>query len=51
MLKILLVLLVIWLALSVIGFVVKSLLWLGLIALALFVITSIVGYVKRNQLR
>ena len=41
-------LLVAWLVLSVLGFVVKGLLWLALVGIALFVITAIVGWVRRK---
>jgi hypothetical protein len=41
-------LLVIWLVLSIIGFAVKGLLWLALIALVLFVATGVWGWVKRK---
>lgn len=51
MLKILLVILVVWLAISLIGFIIKGLFWLGVIGLALFAVTSIYGYVKRQSLR
>ncbi|WP_353647898.1 hypothetical protein ABLG96_13530 [Nakamurella sp. A5-74] len=42
------VLLVIWIVLAVVGFVVKSLLWLAIVALVLFVITAVYGWVKRK---
>jgi hypothetical protein len=42
------VLLVVWLILAVVGFVVKSLLWLAVIALILFVATAAYGWVKRK---
>ncbi|RKR19801.1 hypothetical protein [Arthrobacter oryzae] len=41
-------LLVIWLVLSIVGFAVKGLLWLALIALVLFVATGVWGWVKRK---
>ncbi|WP_445154144.1 hypothetical protein ACTWLI_12515 [Arthrobacter sp. Hor0625] len=41
-------LLVIWLILSVLGFVVKGLLWLAVIGLVLFVATAAWGWVKRK---
>ena len=41
-------LLVLWLILSVIGFTVKGLIWLAFIALALFVITGIFGFIRRK---
>ncbi|GAA5020099.1 hypothetical protein [Actinopolymorpha pittospori] len=49
MLRILLIIAIVWLVLSVIGFVVKGLLWLGLIALVLFLATSVWGWVKRSS--
>lgn len=42
------VLLLIWLALSVAGFVIKGLLWLGVVGIVLFVVTAAWGVVKRN---
>ncbi|MDQ0756131.1 hypothetical protein [Arthrobacter sp. B3I4] len=41
-------LLVIWLILSILGFVVKGLLWLAIIGLVLFVATAVWGWVKRR---
>ncbi|MGH3488644.1 MAG: hypothetical protein ACRDP8_12135 [Actinopolymorphaceae bacterium] len=49
MLKILLVIAAIWLAIAVISFLFKSLLWLAIIALVLFLATSAWGWVKRNS--
>ena len=48
MLAIVGVLLVVWIVLAVVGFVVKSLLWLGVVALVLLVITAAYGWVKRK---
>jgi hypothetical protein len=42
-------LLVLWLILSILGFVIKGLLWLALIGIVLFVITAIVGYLRRSS--
>ena len=42
------VLLVVWLVLAVVGFVVKSLLWLAIVALVLFVATAAFGWVRRK---
>ena len=42
-------LLVIWLALSVVGFVVKGLVWLAVIGLILFLGTAAIGYVRRKS--
>ncbi len=41
-------LLVIWLILSILGFVVKGLLWLAVIGLVLFAATAAWGWVKRK---
>jgi hypothetical protein len=41
-------LLVVWLILSILGFVVKGLLWLAIIGLVLFVATLVWGWVKRK---
>ena len=41
-------LLVVWLVLSILGFVIKSLLWLAVIGLVLFVATAVWGWLKRN---
>ncbi len=42
-------LLVIWLVIVVIGFVVKSLLWLAVLGLVLFVGTAAYGAIKRRS--
>ncbi|MET4780072.1 hypothetical protein [Glaciihabitans sp. UYNi722] len=47
MLKLILALLVIWLVLSVIGFVIKGLFFLAVIGIILFVITAIIGFIRR----
>ncbi|UEL27823.1 MULTISPECIES: hypothetical protein [Micrococcaceae] len=41
-------LLIIWLVLSILGFVIKGLVWLAVIGLVLFVATAVWGWVKRN---
>ncbi|WP_189337638.1 hypothetical protein [Arthrobacter sp. AFG7.2] len=41
-------LLVIWLVLSILGFIIEGLLWLAVIGLVLFVATSVWGWLKRN---
>ena len=48
MIGLIIFLLVLWLALSILGFVVKGLIWLAVIGLVLFVITAIVGYFRRG---
>lgn len=40
------ILLIAWLALSILGFVVEGLLWLAILGIVLFVITAIVGMVR-----
>jgi uncharacterized membrane protein YccC len=44
-------LLVIWLVLAVLGFVIKGLFWLAVIGIILFVVTAIVGYIRRGGSR
>jgi hypothetical protein len=41
-------LLVLWVVLSIVGFTVKGLLWLAVIALILFVVTGIFGFIRRG---
>lgn len=48
MIALLVILLLIWLGLGIVGFVIKGLIWLGIIGLVLFVITAIVGWVRRK---
>ncbi|MGB3438609.1 MAG: hypothetical protein WBA97_07625 [Actinophytocola sp.] len=50
MLVLVIILLVAWLILSVIGFAIKGLLWLGLIGVVLFIGTVAVGAVRRRSL-
>jgi LPXTG-motif cell wall-anchored protein len=42
-------LLVIWIALSILGFVVKGLVWLAIIGLVLFLATAAFGFVRRKS--
>ena len=44
-------LLVLWVVLAVVGFVVKSLLWLAIVAIILFVATGIFGAIRRRSVR
>lgn len=46
--NIIIAILVIWAVLAVLGFVVKGLLWLAIIALVLFAATVVWGMVKRR---
>ncbi len=41
-------LLVVWLVLAILGFVIKGLFWLAVIGIVLFVVTAIVGYIRRG---
>jgi hypothetical protein len=41
-------LLVIWIALIVVGAVIKGLFWLIIVGVVLFLITSLVGFVRRR---
>ena len=41
-------LLVIWLVLAVLGFIIHSLLWLAWVAIILFVVTAVVGWIRRR---
>lgn len=45
---ILVILLLIWLAMSVAGFVIKGLLWLAVLGIILFVATAIYGFIKNK---
>jgi hypothetical protein len=47
MLTLVLVLLAAWLILSIVGFALEGLLWLGIIGIVLFVATAIIGFVRR----
>ena len=44
-------LLVLWVVLAVVGFVVKSLLWLAIVAIVLFIATGIFGAIRRRAPR
>jgi hypothetical protein len=46
----LIILLVVWLALAVVGVIVKSLFWLLIVGVVLFVATAAIGFVKRKTL-
>lgn len=48
MIRIIVALLIIWLVLSILGFVIKGLLWLAILGLVLFLITALVGFIRRN---
>ena len=46
----LVVLLVVWLVLAIVGFALKSLVWLGIIGIVLFVGTAILGLLRRRAM-
>ena len=48
MIVLLIVLLVAWLVISVIGFAIKGLIWLGIIGIILFLGTVAIGAVRRR---
>lgn len=50
MLVLVIALLAVWLILSVVGFAIKGLLWLGLIGVVLFVGTAAISAVRRKSL-
>lgn len=45
---VLIVLLVVWVVLSIVGFAFEGLFWLGLIGIVLFVGTILFGLIRRN---
>ncbi|WP_166347381.1 hypothetical protein [Phytoactinopolyspora limicola] len=51
MLTLVIVLLAIWLVLSIVGFAIEGILWLGVIGVVLFVATAIIGWIRRNARR
>lgn len=51
MLILVIILLALWLILSIVGFAIEGLLWLGVIGIVLFLATMIIGFVRRAALR
>jgi len=51
LLRILVAALIVWVALAVLGFVIKGLFWLAIIGIVLFVATVATGAAKRSALR
>jgi hypothetical protein len=47
-LRLLVLLLVIWLALTVIGAVLKGLFWLAVVGLVLFLVTAVLGWSRKR---
>jgi len=48
MLILVIVLLALWVILSIVGFAIKGLLWLALIGIVLFIVTLVIGLVRRS---
>ncbi len=48
MLKIVVALLILWVVLSIVGFVIEGLLWLAVVGLVLFAATVVWGWLKRR---
>lgn len=42
-------LLVLWVVLSIVGFTIKGLFWLAIIAIILFVVTGVFGFLRRGS--
>jgi len=51
MIILIVVLLVAWLIVSIIGFALKGLLWLGIIGVVLFLGTAVIGAIRRKTLK
>lgn len=51
MLTLVIVLLAAWLILSIVGFAIQGLIWLGVIGVVLFVATAIIGWIRRGANR
>lgn len=45
------ILLALWVILSIVGFAIKGLIWLALIGIVLFIVTLIIGVLRRNTTR
>jgi len=48
MLTLVIILLIIWAVLAILGFAIKSLLWLAIVGIVLFVITALWGFIRRG---
>lgn len=48
MLTLVIILLAVWLILAIIGFALEGILWLGVVAVVLFVATAVIGFVRRS---
>ena len=48
MMSLILILLVVWLVMTVLGFVIKGLLWLAIVGIVLFLVTGVWGWIRRR---
>lgn len=51
MLILVVVLLAVWLIVSIVGFAMEGLMWLGIVGIVLFLGTAVIGAVRRKSLR
>jgi hypothetical protein len=51
LLRIVVAALIVWVALAVLGFVIKGLFWLAIVGIVLFVATAAMGAAKRSAVR
>jgi hypothetical protein len=51
MLVLVIVLLAVWLVVSIVGFAMEGLMWLGIVGVVLFVGTAAIGAVRRKAIR
>ena len=51
MLILLILLLVLWLVLTIVGFAVEGLVWLGIVGIILFLGTGVIGFVRRKAIQ
>lgn len=51
MLVLVIVLLAAWLIVSIVGFAMEGLMWLGIVGIVLFLGTAVIGVVRRKTLR
>jgi hypothetical protein len=49
MLALVIILLIIWAVLAILGFAIKSLLWLAIIGIVLVIITALWGFIRRGS--
>jgi len=47
----LIILIIVWLGLSILGFVVKGLVWLAVLGIVLFLATLVIGLIRGNRSR